>query len=96
MLTELDWMGSSCLHYVATGKSVDAAKALVAINSSITQVTDFNGFTPLIYSITYTTCKEMVWYLVLNTTDERPACPFSGPFATHLVTYLTASGFHGN
>jgi ankyrin repeat protein len=95
MLTELDLMGCTCLHYVAMGESVDAAKALVAKNSSITQVTDFKGFTPLIYSITSTICKEMVWYLVLNTSDDRPACPFSGPSATQLVTLLTAAGFHG-
>ncbi|KAK2394032.1 hypothetical protein P8452_15916 [Trifolium repens] len=94
MLTELDLMGCTCLHYVAMGESVDAAKSLVAKNSSITQVTDFKGFTPLIYSITSTICKEMVWYLVLNTSDDRPACPFSGPSATQLVTLLTAAGFH--
>ncbi|GAU41043.1 hypothetical protein TSUD_280200 [Trifolium subterraneum] len=96
MLTELDLMGCTCLHYVAMGGSgsVDAAKALVAKNSSLTQVTDFKGFTPLIYSITSTICKEMVWYLVLNTTDDSPACPFSGPSATQLVTLLTAAGFH--
>ncbi|KAK2441997.1 Ankyrin repeat family protein [Trifolium repens] len=87
-------LGFTCLHYVAYGESVDAAKALVAKNSSITQVTDSNGFTPLIYSITSTICKEMVWYLVLNTTDDRPACPFSGPSASQLVTLLTAAGFH--
>ncbi|MCI37355.1 ankyrin repeat protein, partial [Trifolium medium] len=71
MLTELDLMGCTCLHYVALGGSgsVDAGKALVAKNSSLTQITDFKGFTPLIYSITSTICKEMVWYLVLNTTD---------------------------
>jgi ankyrin repeat protein len=96
MVVELDRMGFTCLHYVAYGESVDAAKALVAKNSSITQVTDSNGFTPLIYSITSTICKEMVWYLVLNTTDDRPACPFSGPSASQLVTLLTAAGFHGN
>jgi hypothetical protein len=96
MVVELDRMGLTCLHYVAYGESVDAAKALVTKNSSITQVTDSNGFTPLIYSITSTICKEMVWYLVLNTTDDRPACPFSGPSASQLVTLLTAAGFHGN
>jgi ankyrin repeat protein len=96
MLTELDWMGASCLHYVAYGESVDTAKALVAKHSSLTQVTDSTGFTPLIYSITNAICKEMVWYLVLNTTDDRPACPFSGPSATQLVTLLTAAGLHGN
>ncbi|PNX93477.1 ankyrin repeat-containing protein [Trifolium pratense] len=94
MLTELDLIGCTCLHYVAMGENIDAAKALVAKNTSLTQVTDFKGFTPLIYSITSTICKEMVWYLVLNTTDDSPACPFSGPSATQLVALLTATGFH--
>ncbi|CAL5202276.1 unnamed protein product [Lathyrus oleraceus] len=93
-VAELDLMGCTCLHYVAMGESVNAAKALVAKNPSVTQVTDFKGFTPLIYSITSTNCKEMVWYLVLNTTDERPGCPFSGPSSSHLVALLTAAGFH--
>lgn len=95
-IAELDLMGCTCLHYVAMGESVNAAKALVAKNPSVTQVTDFKGFTPLIYSITSTNCKEMVWYLVLNTTDERPGCPFSGSSSSHLVALLTAAGFHGN
>jgi len=96
MLTELDFMGCTCLHYAAMGESMNAVKALVAKNPSITQVTDFKGFTPLIYSITSTRCKEMIWYLLVNTTDERPGCPFSGPSASQLVAFLTASGFHGN
>ncbi|RHN67268.1 putative ankyrin repeat-containing domain-containing protein [Medicago truncatula] len=96
MLTELDFMGCSCLHYVAMGESVNAAKALVAKNPSLTQVTDFKGFTPLIYSLTSTRHRHMVRYLLMNTTDERPGCPFSGPSASQLVALLTASGFHGN
>nr|KYP37841.1 Ankyrin repeat-containing protein At3g12360 family [Cajanus cajan] len=87
-------MGCTCLHYVAMGESVSAAKALVGKNPSLTQQTDFKGFTPLIYSITSARCKEMVWYFVLNTTDERPGCPFSGPSASQLVALLTAAGFH--
>ncbi|WJX31572.1 hypothetical protein P8452_19986 [Trifolium repens] len=94
VLAELDLMGCTCLHYVAMGESVDAAKALVAKNPSVTQLTDFKGFTPVMYSITSSRCKEMVGYLVLNTSDERPGCPFSGPFASQLVALLTASGFH--
>ncbi|KAK7305200.1 hypothetical protein VNO77_43101 [Canavalia gladiata] len=93
-LAELDLMGCTCLHYVAMGESINAAKALVAKNPSLTQLTDFKGFTPLIYSITSARCKEMVWYLVLNTTDERPGCPFSGPSSVQLVALLTAAGFH--
>jgi ankyrin repeat protein len=95
MLAEPDLMGYTCLHYVAMGKSVDAAKALVIKNPSLTQETDFKGFTPLIHSITSTRCKEMVWYLVLNTTDERPGCPFSGPCTSRLVALLSDAGFHG-
>ncbi|XP_045821446.1 uncharacterized protein LOC123914367 isoform X2 [Trifolium pratense] len=94
VLEELDFMGCTCLHYVAMGQSVDAAKALVAKNPSVTQVIDFKGFTPLMYSITSTQCKEMVGYLVLNTSDERPGCPFSGPSASQLVALLTGAGFH--
>ncbi|XP_024634899.1 uncharacterized protein [Medicago truncatula] len=94
MLTELDFMGCTCLHYVAMGESVNAVKALVAKNPSVTQVTDFKGFTPLIYSLTSTRHRDMVWYLLMNTTDERPGCPFSGPSASQLVALLTASGFH--
>ncbi|XP_020204464.1 uncharacterized protein LOC109789839 [Cajanus cajan] len=94
VLAELDLMGCTCLHYVAMGESVSAAKALVGKNPSLTQQTDFKGFTPLIYSITSARCKEMVWYFVLNTTDERPGCPFSGPSASQLVALLTAAGFH--
>lgn len=96
LLGELDLMGCTCLHYVAMGESIMAAKALVAKNPSLTQIIDFRGSTPLIYSITSTRCKEMVWYLVLNTTDERPGCPFSGPSAGLLVALLTAAGLHGN
>jgi hypothetical protein len=96
VLAELDLMGCTCLHYVAMGESVNTAKALVAKNPSVTQVTDFKGFTPLINSITATGCKEMVWYLVSNTTDETPSCPFSGPSASQLVALLTGAGFHGN
>lgn len=95
VLEELDLMGCTCLHYVAMGESRSAAKALVTKNPSLTQLTDFKGFTPLIYSITSAKCKEMVWYFVLNTTDERPGCPFSGPSAAQLVALLTAAGFHG-
>ncbi|XP_027341138.1 uncharacterized protein LOC113854380 [Abrus precatorius] len=94
VLSELDLMGCTCLHYVAMGESINAAKALVAKNPSLTQLTDLKGFTPLVYSITSARCKEMVWYLVSNTTDERPGCPFSGPSATQLVALLTAAGFH--
>ncbi|RHN66909.1 putative ankyrin repeat-containing domain, PGG domain-containing protein [Medicago truncatula] len=94
ILTELDFMGCTCLHYVALSGKVDVAKKLVAKNSSVTQVTDFKGFTPLIYSLTSTRHRDMVWYLLTNTTDERPGCPFSGPSASQLVALLTASGFH--
>ncbi|TKY46976.1 Ankyrin repeat-containing protein [Spatholobus suberectus] len=93
VLAELDLMGCTCLHYVAMGESINAAKALLAKDPSLTQLTDFTGFTPLIYSIT-SRCKEMVWYLVLNTTDEEPGRPFSGPSANQLVALLTAAGFH--
>ena len=95
VLSDLDLMGCTCLHYVAMGESTSAAKALVAKNPSLTQLTDKKGFTPLIYSITSSKCKEMVWYFVLNTTDEEPGCPFSGPSADQLVALLTAAGFHG-
>ncbi|KAG4923826.1 hypothetical protein GYH30_049418 [Glycine max] len=94
VLSDLDLMGCTCLHYVAMGESTSAAKALVAKNPSLTQLTDKKGFTPLIYSITSSKCKEMVWYFVLNTTDEEPGCPFSGPSADQLVALLTAAGFH--
>ncbi|GAU41205.1 hypothetical protein TSUD_128810 [Trifolium subterraneum] len=94
VLAELDLMGCTCLHYVAMGESVDAAKALVAKNPCVTQLTDFKGFTPLMYTITSSRCEEMVEYLVLNTSDERPGSPFSGPSASQLVALLTASGFH--
>lgn len=95
VLSELDLMGCTCLHYVAMGDSTSAAKALVAKNPSLTQLTDFKGFTPLIYSITNARYKDMVWYFVLNTTDERPGSPFSGPSASQVVALLTAAGFHG-
>jgi hypothetical protein len=47
------------------------------------------------YSITSTRYKEMVLYLYMNTTDEGPGCPFSGPSASQLVALLTAAGYHG-
>ncbi|GAU41207.1 hypothetical protein TSUD_128830 [Trifolium subterraneum] len=94
VLAELDLMGCTCLHYVAMGKSVDAAQALVAKDPSVTQLIDFKGFTPLMYSITSAKCKEMVWYIYMNTTDDRPGSPFSGPSTSQLVALLTASGFH--
>lgn len=95
-LAELDLMGCTALHYVAMGGNVTAAKALVSKDPSLTQLTDFAGFTPLLYAITSSRCKELVWFLSLATTDERPGCPFSGPSAHRLVALLTAAGFHGN
>ncbi|PNX91237.1 ankyrin repeat-containing protein [Trifolium pratense] len=91
MLTELDSKGFTCLHYVAVGKSVDTAKALVAKNSSVTQVTSLPGFTPLYLCIVAAISKEMVWYLVLNTTE--PACC---PFNYMDVCAMVSVGFHGN
>lgn len=85
VLSDLDLMGCTCLHYVAMGENTSAAEALLAKNPSLTQFTDSIGFTPL--SITSSRCKEMVWYLVLNTSDERPGCPFSGPSADKLVGF---------
>jgi ankyrin repeat protein len=95
VLAELDLMGCTCLHYVAMGESVNAAKALVAKNPSVTQLIDFKGLTPLMYSITSTRNKELILYLYMNTTDEGPGCPFSGPSASQLVALLTAAGYHG-
>ncbi|KAL4343269.1 hypothetical protein HN51_061570 [Arachis hypogaea] len=94
LLAELDSMGFTCLHYVAMGESIDAAKALLAKNHSLTQITDFKGFTPLLYSVTSTRCKEMAWYLAMNTVDERPGFPFSSESSRQLVALLTAAGFH--
>ncbi|GAU41044.1 hypothetical protein TSUD_280210 [Trifolium subterraneum] len=73
MVTELDSKGLTCLHNVALSGSgsVDAAKALVAKNSSVTQVIDNNGCTPRYHCLSAGICKEMVWYLVSNTTDDR-------------------------
>ncbi|KAK4275381.1 hypothetical protein QN277_018473 [Acacia crassicarpa] len=92
-LAEVDLMGCTALHYVALGGNTTAAKALVTRNPSLTQIPDFEGFSPLAYAIT-STSKELLWYLALVTTDERPACPFSGPSASRLVALLTAAGFH--
>ncbi|MCH95728.1 ankyrin repeat family protein, partial [Trifolium medium] len=94
MVVELDSKGCTCLHYVAVGKSVDTAKALVVKNSSVTQVADLQGYTPLYHCLSAAKCKEMVWYLVSNTTDDSPACPFSGPSAIQLVFLLIYTGFH--
>jgi ankyrin repeat protein len=99
MFVEKDSRGRTCLHYVAIGKSADTAKALVAKNSSATQIDDSEGLTPICYSIAYNTLfKEMTWFLVLNTLDDRPAsaCPFSTPSAIDLLGLLTTVGFHGN
>ncbi|MED6205437.1 hypothetical protein PIB30_017662 [Stylosanthes scabra] len=93
-LAELDSLGCTCLHYVAMGESIDSANALLAKNHSLTQITDFKGFTPLIYSVTSARCKEMAWYLAMNTVEDRPACPFTGDTARQLVALLTAAGFH--
>lgn len=95
-LAEVDLMGCNALHYVAYGGNTAAAKALVTKNPFLTQTTDFGGFSPLLHAITSSSSKELVWYLALVTTDERPACPFSGPSSSHLVALLTAAGFHGN
>ncbi|KAJ1380394.1 PGG domain [Sesbania bispinosa] len=94
VLAEKDFMGCTCLHYVAMGDNIKAAKALVAKKPSLTQLDDYKRFTPLIYSIISSRCKKMVWYLVLNTSDEGPGFPFSGPSAGQLVALLTAAGFH--
>jgi ankyrin repeat protein len=96
MVIERDSDGHTCLHYVAVGESVDTAKALVAKNSSVTQVTDLKGYTPLIHCLISASCKEMTSYLVLNTIDDGSSCPFSGLPATDFFNFLTYTGFHGN
>ncbi|WJX32325.1 hypothetical protein P8452_20662 [Trifolium repens] len=97
MVVERDSRGCTGLHYVATGKSIDTAKTLVAKNSSATQIDDSQGLTPIGYSIVYNTLfKEMIWFLVLNTLDDRPAsaCPFSALSTIILLRLLTTAGFH--
>ncbi|KAJ7955979.1 Ankyrin repeat-containing protein [Quillaja saponaria] len=89
-----DLAGCTALHYVAMGGNTKAAKALVTKNPSLTQITNLAGLSPLIYAITSTNCKDLVWYLTLVTTDENPGFPFSGSSAGYLVALLTAAGFH--
>ena len=91
-----DSAGFTALHYVALGGNVRAAKALVTRNSSLTQIPNSAGHTPLLLAMSSALCKELVWYLAIATTDESPACPFSGSFSGYLVALLTAAGYHGN
>ncbi|KAI4335216.1 hypothetical protein L6164_013883 [Bauhinia variegata] len=89
-----DLVGCTALHYVAMNGGLNVAKALVTKNHSLTQITSLAGQTPLLYAITFSRSKEFVRYLALATTDDAPACPFSGPSARYLVILLTAAGFH--
>ncbi|KAI4344600.1 hypothetical protein L6164_011807 [Bauhinia variegata] len=89
-----DFVGCTALHYVATSGSLNAAKAMVTKNRSLTQIITLAGHTPLLFAITSTRSKQFVRYLAFTTTDDAPACPFSGPSANYLVTFLTAGGYH--
>lgn len=95
-LAQLDDLGYTALHYAAIGGSLRSAKALLAANSNLTQVVDSEGRTPLLLAASLgSESKEVVWYLLLVTTDEKPGQPFTGPRAAYLVNVLIASGLHG-
>ncbi|XP_021804961.1 uncharacterized protein LOC110749210 isoform X3 [Prunus avium] len=94
-LAELDDLGYTALHYAAIGGSLRSAKALLAANSNLTQVVDSEGRTPLLLAASLgSESKEVVWYLLLVTTDEKPGQPFTGPRAAYLINVLIASGLH--
>ncbi|BBH08215.1 Ankyrin repeat family protein [Prunus dulcis] len=94
-LAQLDDLGYTALHYAAIGGSLRSAKALLAANSNLTQVVDSEGRTPLLLAASLgSESKEVVWYLLLVTTDEKPGQPFTGPRAAYLVNVLIASGLH--
>ncbi|CAL2274545.1 unnamed protein product [Prunus armeniaca] len=93
-LAQLDDLGYTALHYAAIGGSLRSAKALLAANSTLTQVVDSEGRTPLLLAASLgSESKELVWYLLLVTTDEKPGQPFTGPRAAYLINVFIASGF---
>ncbi|CAL2274546.1 unnamed protein product [Prunus armeniaca] len=94
-LAQLDDLGYTALHYAAIGGSLRSAKALLAANSTLTQVVDSEGRTPLLLAASLgSESKELVWYLLLVTTDEKPGQPFTGPRAAYLINVFIASGLH--
>ncbi|XP_040371330.1 ankyrin repeat-containing protein ITN1 isoform X2 [Rosa chinensis] len=94
-LAEHDEMGFTALHYAAIGGNLRSAKALLKENPKLAQSVDTKGRTPLHLAASFSSeCKELVWYLLLVTTDEEPGHPFTGPWASNLMNVLIASGFH--
>ncbi|KAL6226787.1 hypothetical protein ACLB2K_000748 [Fragaria x ananassa] len=90
-----DEMGFTALHYAAIGGNLRSAKALLKENPKLAQSVDIKGRTPLHLAATFASeCKELVWYLLLVTTDEEPGHPFTGSWAANLMNVLIASGFH--
>ncbi|XP_050383555.1 ankyrin repeat-containing protein At5g02620-like [Argentina anserina] len=90
-----DEMGFTALHYAAIGANLRSAKALLKENPKLAQSVDTIGKTPLHLAASFASeCKELVWYLLLVTTDEEPGHPFTGPWAANLMNVLIASGFH--
>lgn len=90
-------MGFTALHYAAIGASLRSAKALLQENPKLAQSVDIKGRTPLLLAASFAAeNKELVWYLLLVTTDEEPGHPFTGSWAANLMNVLIATGFHGN
>lgn len=91
-----DELGWTALHYAALGGDIKACKALVRADPQLTQITSNDDWTPLLAAARCALkVKEVVWFLVRNTTDEPPGHPFTGHLAGKLSYTLAAAGFHG-
>ncbi|XP_031371768.1 uncharacterized protein LOC116187251 isoform X2 [Punica granatum] len=88
-----DFKGYTALHIAAIYGSLDAVKTLLKKNKMLTQIVSTEGYTAL-HVAAYYNSKDVMWHLTLNTTDDPPGRPFTGPKAGVLILHLVWSGFY--
>ncbi|KAI9187520.1 hypothetical protein LWI28_029005 [Acer negundo] len=90
-LETVDLDGRTLLHYAALAGSLETAMALIRKNSALPQIPDNNGWVPLYLSFSN---KQLLRYLILDTRDEHPCFPFTGPLSGLFVQFLIDSGYY--
>ncbi|KAK4852467.1 hypothetical protein QYF36_024414 [Acer negundo] len=90
-LETVDLDGRTLLHYAALAGSLETAMALIRKNSALPQIPDNNGWVPLYLSFSN---KQLLRYLILDTKDEHPCFPFTGPLSGLFVQFLIDSGYY--